>query len=234
MTDRDPLFEALTRFAADMAGEFDLTDVLYQVSSEVTAVLGIRGAGVALVDPDDGRLRYAAASSADVACVEQVQEEHQSGPCVEAHRRQEPVMIADITARTDWRRYQEAAGSVGLRAVAGIPVRLGGERFGALNLYDGGVRHWSPEDVATAELFRDIAGSYLTHAALADARATTGRLQHALDSRVLLEQAKGVLAGELGIGVDEAFGRIRRHARDNNRSIRVVAEAVLHEGLRPA
>jgi GAF domain-containing protein len=233
MSDHDRLVQALTRFAQTMSDRYELSDVLYRLSDEVTAVLGIAGAGIALIDQADGHLRYAAATDDDVARLERIQEEHQAGPCVEAHRSQAPVLVEDVAARPDWPAYRKAALAVGLRSVAGLPIRIGVDRFGALDLYDTGPGSWSEDDLGAARVLCDMAAGYLVHAALADVRATAEQLQQALESRVLIEQAKGILSGELGTSVDDAFERLRRHSRTNNTSIRVVAKAVVEDGFRP-
>jgi GAF domain-containing protein len=106
--------------------------------------------------------------------------------------------------------------------------------LGALNLYHHARREWSDEDVGTATLLAAVATAYVANAARLDQfRQTTEQLQEALNSRVVIEQAKGVLAGERKISVDEAFKRLRGHARRHQTSLRAVAEAVVNIGLRP-
>ena len=209
MVATDRLTAVLTRFARAMSDSYDLTEVLYRLTDDVTEVLDVAGAGIAVADAEDV-LRYATASSEAVATLERVQEEHQLGPCAEAFRSQEPVTVTDIADRADWPAYRSEAQRLGFHAVAGVPLSLASERFGALNLYDHGPREWTPEDIGLARILADVAAGYLVQARLEDSRRLAEQLQYALATRVVIEQAKGVLSVELGVSVDEAFDRLRR------------------------
>ena len=106
--------------------------------------------------------------------------------------------------------------------------------IGSLDLYDARVHPWSADEIGLATAFADIAGSCVEHSVDLDRlRRTVDQLQHALDSRVIIEQAKGMLAADAQISVDEAFARLRKHANDHNASLRSVADAVVNLGLRP-
>ncbi len=206
--------------------------MLIWLTDDVTEVLGVTGAGIALAD-DDGELHYTTANSAAVAALERVQEEHQQGPCAEAHRTQELVAINDIDGCADWVEYREEASRVGFRSGAGLPLSLGVERLGALDVYDHELREWAPEDLDAARVLADMAAGYLLHERLQSTRRLAAQLQGALDSRIVIEQAKGILAAASGLTMDEAFGRLRRHARNSNATLDAVARAVIEDGLRP-
>jgi GAF domain-containing protein len=226
------LLAALSRYAHTMAGDYDLTEVLHQLTSEVTEVLEIAGAGIVIGDVE-GLLRFATASSDRVADLERQQEEDQRGPCAEAYETQEVITVEDIGARSDWPEYRKKAQQLGFQAVVGIPLSLRSERLGALNLYDQAIRSWAPEEVVAARTLADMAAGYMVHERLQSARVRAEQLQHALDSRVLIEQAKGILSAELGLSMDDAFAELRRYARNNNTLLKTVAEAVVVDGLRP-
>ncbi len=232
MADESPLLDALRRFAHTMSGDYDLSDVLYRLTDDVTKVLDVAGAGIAISDEED-LLRYATSSSDAVAVLEQVQEEHQTGPCAEAYRLQETVTVSDIASRADWPQYRKEAQRLGFAAVAGLPLSLGSERLGALNLYDRYLREWTPAELADARVLADMAAGLMVHQRLVDSRRLAAELQVALDSRVVIEQAKGILAADLGISVDRAFDLLRRHSRSNNATLRTVAQAVVTDGFRP-
>jgi GAF domain-containing protein len=231
MVDQDRLLAVLTGFAHTMTGDYELSDVLYRLTDDVTEVLDVAGAGIAVADEDD-MLRYATASNDAVSTLEQVQEEHQAGPCADAFRTQEEVAINDIATRTDWVEYRATAEELGFLSAAGIPLSLASERFGALNLYDTRVREWSTQDLALARVLADMAGGYMVQARLRDTRRLADQLQQALDNRVVIEQAKGILSAELGACVDEAFDRLRARSRNTNTSLRELAAAVVHDGYR--
>jgi AmiR/NasT family two-component response regulator len=118
--------------------------------------------------------------------------------------------------------------------VLGVPLRLQARSIGSLDVYDTGSRVWSPDELAAATVLADIAASYVAHASELDgAKRLNEQLQTALDSRVLIEQAKGILAGERKISVDDALEILRSHARSNRASLRAIAEAVVNLGMRP-
>ena len=113
-------------------------------------------------------------------------------------------------------------------------MHLEERNVGALNLYSTSVRPWTERDLAAATVMADMATAYLINASVYDKQKRLAeQLPQALDSRVVIEQAKGVLANEHDISVDEAFERIRKHARAHGATVQTVAEAVVDVGLRP-
>jgi GAF domain-containing protein len=117
--------------------------------------------------------------------------------------------------------------------VAGIPMRLADQIIGALNLYAAGAREWSAEDIAVAGVLADVATSYVVNASkLRQQEQVSEQLQHALESRVVIEQAKGITAQQNSVTIDQAYQLMRGHARNNNASLRTVAEAIVAVGLR--
>lgn len=106
--------------------------------------------------------------------------------------------------------------------------------LGALNVYDDHVRKWSETDIESGRVLANMATGYILHASrLGEADRLNEQLQNALDSRIVIEQAKGILAGEHGVSVDDGFEILRQHARSNRASLRDVADAVVKIGLRP-
>ncbi|HMK99372.1 MAG TPA: GAF and ANTAR domain-containing protein [Acidimicrobiales bacterium] len=232
MTDEVALTRVLTDFARLLFSDYHVSDALHDLVDGVTEVLNISGAGVSLAEGD--RLEFATAANEPVSRLERVQEDAQEGPCLDAHRSGQTVLVADLAddpAR--WPALSRSASHIGSLAVAGLPMSLNGTSLGALNLYDFKRHDWSEEEVGAARLLADVATGYVANASrLAEVRRTTEQLQKALDSRVLIEQAKGVLAGERHISVDESFKLLRAHARSHNLSLRSVAEAVVNLRLR--
>ena len=121
--------------------------------------------------------------------------------------------------------------TVGVVSVASIPIRLGGVGLGVLDLYHDSQHRWTIQEVRLAGRLARMAASYAFE--LYRTRRTTTQLQQALDSRVIIEQAKGILAERMGITVDAAFDRLRAHSRDHNMPLRAVADAVVQRGLDP-
>ena len=135
-------------------------------------------------------------------------------------------------AERRWPEYAHAAKTAGIRAVAGIPMLAEGSAVGAVNLYDKEPRNWPAEDLRVAAVFANIATGYLVHASAAQQhQRTTEQLHQALSTRVIIEQAKGVLATQRDIDVDEAFLLLRAHARGHGARIHDVARAVVDGDL---
>lgn len=231
MRDESLFLRTLSEFARAMVNPYDVDRVLHDLAGRLTEILDLAGSGVTLAR--EARLEAVTGVPDRVLDLERTQLRNQSGPCVEAYRSGRVVAVPDLTAEAArWPEYAEVAARAGLTAVAGIPMRLQEESVGAVNLYAAGPRAWSTEDVGVAAVFADIATGYLVHASqLAQQQRLTGQLQDALDSRVVIEQAKGMLARAHGITVDEAFQRLRRHARSHQETLRSVADAVVHRGL---
>lgn len=233
MTDQAALTRALSEFAQLLVREYEVSDALQDLVDGVTEVLGISGAGVSLLEGE--RLRFATAATDAIVLLERIQEETQNGPCVEAHQSGQPVLVTDLRDRPErWPALSEGAAEAGMLAVAGIPMRLNGTRLGALNLYHGATRDWSDEEISVSRLLADLATGYVANASRLDRlQHTAEQLQVALDSRLIIEQAKGLLAGERDISMEQAFEVLRGHARRNNASLRAVADAVVNLHLRP-
>jgi GAF domain-containing protein len=233
VSDQELLLDVLTRFSRTLAGRYDVSDVLYELSDGVAQVLNAAGAGVSLAD-DDGHLRFATATNEVVTALEQLQQDGQRGPCHVAYTTNRAVLIPDLRQANEWPQLSAAALESGLASVAGIPMNFDGRAVGSLNIYDDHVREWSDQDVTAALVLADIATGYVVHASELDqARRVNEQLQAALKSRVIIEQAKGLLAGERGITLDRAFAILRSQARSRNAPVHAVAQAVVELGLRP-
>lgn len=233
MVDQALLLSELNRFARVLVTDYPLSDALHDLVDSAAAILGIHGAGMSLVR--DGRLAFATATPVGITAIEEVQEAKQAGPCVDAYESATPVLIADIATKVSrWPELTRVATKSGIAAIGAIPLRLDDLRLGTLDLYDTRVHDWTSEEVEVASLLASLATGYIANSSRLDrARETAQQLQQALDSRVLVEQAKGVLAGERGITVDEAFRVLRAFARSHSAPLRDVASAVINLGLRP-
>lgn len=234
MSDQNTLLlEALKRFARNLTGTYDVVDVLYELSESAVAVLGASAAGVALAD-DEGRLAFVTATGEAAVQQEYIQQKHQEGPCHDAFTRAETVAVSRIGDHRQWPVYAESASANGIAAVAGIPMLLDGLPIGVLDVYEREPRRWEDADLDQASILAAVATAYLSHASeMERMRRVNERLEEALESRIIIEQAKGVLAGERELSMDAAFDALRRHARNSNATLRAVAEAVVKLGLRP-
>ncbi len=224
--------KTLSRFAVELPARYDLEAVLGELTESVTEVLGLSGSGVTMAE--DGRLRFVTAVSQASGELERMQEELQAGPCRDAYETGRVVRVTDVRKESDrWREFAAAATRLGVAGVAGIPMRLADEIIGALNLYSPQPREWTDGDIAVAAVLADVATSYVVNASkLRQQEQLSEQLQEALESRVVIEQAKGITAYKHAVSIDQAYQLMRRHARNNNASLRVVAEAIVAVGLR--
>jgi GAF domain-containing protein len=227
-----PLFlHTLSRFAVVLPARYDLEDSLTELTESVTAVLGLSGSGVTMAE--EGRLRFVTAVGQASRELECNQERCQAGPCRDAFDTGEVVRVTDVRAEsTRWPEFSETATRLNVAGVAGIPMRLADQIIGALNLYSPEPRSWSDADIAVARVLADVATSYVVNASkLRQQEQLSEQLQEALESRVVIEQAKGITAQQHAVSIEQAYQRMRRHARTNNASLRMVAEAIVAVGL---
>lgn len=231
MYDQSLFLQTLSRFARVLPAQYDLELALAELTESVAAVMGLVGSGVTMAE--DGRLRFVTAVSQASGELERIQEQQQAGPCQDAYDTGEVVCVSDVRVETNrWPEFAAAATRLGVAGVAGIPMRLSNQIIGALNLYSSTPREWSEEDLAAATVLADVATSYVINASkMRQQQQLSEQLQQALESRVVIEQAKGITAQQHAVTVDEAFHLMRGHARSNNASIRAVAEAIVAVGL---
>jgi GAF domain-containing protein len=207
--------------------------VLAELAEQVSELLDDAAVAAAMTGPA-GELRSAAATDGDVADLVAAELSLEEGPALECFRTGGPVSADDLEGEERWPHYRAHARAAGVRSVVALPLRLGARPAGALVAISRDVRPWSEQDTDAAQLLVDLVSGYLAHEAeLQQVRRTVDQLREALVSRIDIEQAKGMLAGELGCTVDHAFVLLRRHARRNNLTLHAVARAVVHLGLRP-
>ena len=166
--------------------------------------------------------------------LERNQEEEQAGPCRDAYDTGEVVRVTDVRLESArWPEFSATATRLNVAGVAGILMRLAELIIGALNLYAPQPREWSDEDMALAGVLADVATSYPVNASkLRQQEQLSEQLQQALETRILIEQAKGITLQKNAVPIDQAYDVIRSHARSNNASLRAVAEAIVAVGLR--
>src|SRR5450631_1642964 len=232
MYDQSLFIETLSRFAVVLPARYDLEAALTELTESLTAVLRLSGSGVTMAD-EAGRLRFVTAVSQASGELERNQEEQQAGPCRDAYDTGEVVRVGDVRQEdARWPEFSATARRLGVAGVAGIPMRLADQIIGALNLYSPEPREWSDEDIAVAGVLADVATSYVVNASkLRQQEQLSEQLQEALESRVVFVHDTGTTAHKHAVTIDQAYQRMRRHARTNNASLRTVAEAIVAVGL---
>lgn len=231
MYDHDLFVSTLSDFVRTLVEPYDTDTVLDDLAESVRQTLHLTGAGVSLAE--DGRIQMATVIPPHLAPLEDYQGEHQTGPSVDAFREGRAVLVhepEELQAR--WPGYAEIALECGTSAVAALPLALSGRTFGTLTMYAQS-RDWPEDDVAAASLLGGMATAYLVHESVhLQQQELNNQLTRALDSRIVIEQAKGILAEAHGETVETAFERIRSHARSHSVKVRDVSEAIVRMGLR--
>lgn len=232
MYDSALFLDALSRFARTLVLPYDVDDVLHVLVKDITAILSASACAVLFVD-SDGKLRFASGEDGSIEEIERVQEEFEEGPCYQALKENIPVAVDDLAVESErWPRYVAAARDAGIVAVAGIPMTLSDKVVGALNVFDTRSRAWS-EDVEVAQVLADIATGYIVNGdKFHQQQQLSGQLQHALEARVVIEQAKGIVAQANKVSVDAAYERMRRHARTCRASVRSIASEIVEGKLK--
>lgn len=229
-TRHELLLKSLTEFARTLLVTYDLDTVLVDLATHLNVLLDLAGTGIGL--ERDGTLQVASALPDELMTLERVQMAQRTGPCLDAYRSGQIAVCADLRQDQRWPAYRAVAEKAGVVAVLGVPLKLQDHVFGAMNLYSVRARAWSEEDLTIAGVLADMTTGYLVNSSkLRQQEELSRQLQRALDARVVIEQAKGIVAHARGIGVEEAFELIRTHARSHNRRVQEVADAVVNLGL---
>jgi hypothetical protein len=213
--------------ADSLVTDFDVIEFLHRLATRCTELLDVTATGVLLAD-SAGNLRMMAASSEQMRLLELFQLQNHQGPCLDCFRSGEPVTAAEPAAvEARWPRFAVMAREHGFGAVQALPMRLRREVIGALNLFS------APPGLDTAQThiaqaLADVATiGILQYRAQHQSHGVVLQLQNALSTRVVIEQAKGVLAERLDLDMADAFTVLRDHARANHRHLSELAEAVV-------
>jgi len=224
---------ALVSLADTLVDDYDIIELLDRLIGYSVALLAADAAAIMLVDAS-GRLRAVASSSEDADMMELLQLQVEQGPCVECFHTGAPVSVADLNdARKRWPRFFDAVTQRRTyRSVHAIPLRLRGQAIGALNLFHREPGPLPQADLDVAQALADVATiGILSERAIHDAGVLNVQLQTTLNGRVIIEQAKGLIAHQGRISMDAAFARLRRYSRENNQRLVEVARQVANSQL---
>jgi transcriptional regulator with GAF, ATPase, and Fis domain len=227
----EKLAQAFVELADSLVDDFDALDLLTVLVERSVDVLGVAAAGLLIAD-GQGQMQLAASSSESARLLELYQIQNDEGPCLECYRSGQPVSGGSMQeAGSRWPLFAEAASSLGFVGALALPLRLRGHVIGALNLFDANGILSDPTTHPVAQAMADVATIAILQERLGKEREVLNvQLQSALNSRVVIEQAKGVLAARLDIEMGEAFERLRKHSRDDRRRLVEVAEDVVNAG----
>ncbi len=223
---------AFVMVADTLTADYDVVELLHTLVSECTQIVDAQAGGLLLMDAE-GSLRVMASTSDRADLVEVLQLAVGAGPCLDCFASGEQVSVPDIAASAErWPAFSETARQQGFSSVHAIPMRLRGITIGTMNLFGTNTGRLSPRNAAAAQALADVATiGILQERIFTHANVVAEQLQMALDSRVLIEQAKGVIAQATGTSMEDSFAVLRRYARNHNLTLHVVSEAVTTRSL---
>ncbi|MET4637186.1 GAF and ANTAR domain-containing protein [Mycetocola sp. 2940] len=223
---------AFVTMADALMKEYDIVDLLSTLLNVSTDVLGLDAGGILLVDAG-GDLELVASTSEEARVVETIIIAAGEGPCIDCYNTAAPVSVAEIEdVATKWPKFYRTALEQGFRSTFAVPMRLRNEVVGVMNLLHSQPGHISEEDGLIAQALADLAVLGVLHERnFRSPFAITEQMHLALDTRILVEQAKGVLAHSEKLTMTEAFNALRQYARANDTTLRRVAEAITQRSI---
>jgi GAF domain-containing protein len=228
MTREERIVETFVELADTMVDHFDVVEFLHRLVERSMELMDCAEVGLLLANAT-GTLQVMASSSERSEALELLQSQNEEGPCFECYRTRRPVFSEDLAADTArWPTFAPAAVRAGINSVHAIPMRVHSQTIGALNLFRAGTGPLDARNVPLGQGMADIAAvALIQERAMRESRGVVQQLQGALNSRVLIEQAKGVLAERGHVSVDSAFTNIRHYARHHNSRLSDVARDVI-------
>jgi GAF domain-containing protein len=228
------LAETFVLLADTLVDDYDVVDLLHRLVACCVDLLGVSAAGL-LLDDQRGNLAVMATSSEETRLLEIFQIQSNEGPCLDCVRGGAPVTSADLGAdRSRWPLFVPVALQAGFRSVTAVPLRLRSQTIGGLNLFQAAAGPVPAADQLLAQALADVATIGILHErSHHESALVASQLQHALNSRVVIEQAKGVLAERDQVEMDVAFAALRGYAREHNRKLTDVAVGVADGSIGP-
>lgn len=228
------LTRTLVQLADTLVADFDVVDLLTLLSNRCVEILDVAAAGLMLASPS-GELSVVASSSDAMRVLETFELQSDEGPCPECYRSGQPIVNLNLATVNDrWQQFVPRALDAGFRSVHALPMHLRQTTIGALNLFrtdEGGL---DETDVNTAQALADVATiAILQHRTALDAQTLNDQLNHALNSRIIIEQAKGIVGERSGVDMEQAFSLLRAHARDNNLRLVDLANDIISGRFHP-
>jgi len=222
------LARTFVELADSLVDDFDVVDILTVLADRCVDVLDVAAAGIMLADPAGG-LMVVAASDQAMRLLELFEVQAQEGPCLDCFRTGHPIDESDLgVAEQRWPRFAPEAIRAGFRSVNALPMRLRGTVIGALNLFQIDTGAMRGADAQTAQALADVATiAVLQHRAALEAQVVNQQLQQALTSRIVIEQAKGIISERLDLDMEAAFSALRSFTRRQNLRLADVARGVV-------
>jgi GAF domain-containing protein len=215
-------------------GEMKVEDAMHEIVRSTHAIFDVDGAGLMLADADH-HLHNVAVSDDRMVHLEELQIQHREGPCIAAFEDKQLIGAEDLTEEPRWPLFSAAAVQRGVRAVLASPLPYNQDAVGVVTVVSAKSRPWSPEGELALLAFTDLAALLIASMMQSQEKsALASQLQGALDSRQIIEQAKGVLVGRHGITPRAAFEQLRAQARSERRKVSALCAEVVASATKPS
>lgn len=226
------LLETFVILADTLVSDYDVVDLLHTLVEKCATLLEASAAGI-ILSAGEGELEVVASTNERSRLVEILQLRAGSGPSVESFTTGQAVAVPDIARTGDkWPKFRAGALAQGFASMHAVPLRRRTTTIGSLNLFWDRTGGLSTADTNTVQALADVATiGILQERAIRESDIVRQQLQHALSSRVLIEQAKGVVAYTHGVDMGDAFDKIREYARNNGLPLADVAERIVKRAL---
>jgi GAF domain-containing protein len=227
------LLETFVKLADTLIDDYDVVDLLQDLVETCRDVLDTTAAGILLAD-SRGELELVASTSEASRLVEMMQLSAEKGPCIDSYRSGRRVSVPDIAASKDeWWQFRGSALAQGFQSIDALPLRLRDATIGTLNLLHSDPGAAPDDTILAAQAIADVATIGILHErTLRESAILTEQLQAALNSRIVIEQAKGVISHTRGVSIDDAFGLMRQYARSHSMGLSIVAARIVDRSLR--
>ena len=229
------LAHTFVELADTLVADFDLLDLMSVLVERCAELLDSTEVGLAMADAR-GQLRVLASSTERMRVLELIEVQNDEGPCRDCFQAGKPVLNQRLDLTDDrWPRFAPQAREAGFQMVHALPLRLRSDTIGAMNVFDADLRQLTSQEVHLAQGLADVATiGILQERAIHQGVQLADQLQQALNSRIAIEQAKGMVAERVHVGMDEAFGLLRGYARSRRQRLSDVAVALINGKLTPA
>lgn len=224
------IIDTFVALSDTLVEDYDVVDLMQTLVEHSATLFDAVSAGLVLVNPS-GTLDVIASTDEDTRLIELMQLQSGQGPCIRCIQTGQPVIVPDAWALTNqWADFRRTSIELNLRAAHCVPMRLRGTTIGSLNLFRAQPGHLDTDDITVIQAFADVATiAVLQQRALEESSIIQQQLQHALDSRIIIEQAKGIIAYTHNTDIDHAFQILRDHARATSTPITDVARRILRK-----